>query len=218
VCAGAGPQSRLGGRLCHGNSGNGTSLSRHKIAAFSNRAWNLSHCPLRCTVAAELVTGCSLPHSTICQLPLQCRISTSVTCHATKSWCVERHTKNDLKYITLTHTTCTYWKFKLTKKLKGTNTLPVPPTQKLGGTCLPLVPVVVAPMVALLTSLPNVNFSRLSTLAVALGKPTGVLIGGVQTPPPLNLRFFKTEFAKYMPTIQALLLYSLNPKFSTEKR
>jgi len=61
--------SRLGGRLCHGNSRNGTSLSRHKIMASSNRAWTMSHCPLRCTVAAELVTGCSLSHSTICKLP-----------------------------------------------------------------------------------------------------------------------------------------------------
>jgi len=43
--------------------------------------------------------------------------------------------------------------------------------------------------VDLLTSLPNVNFSRLSTLAVALGKLTGVPRGGVQTP-PLNLQNF----------------------------
>jgi len=99
----------------------------------------VSHCPLRCTVAAELVTGCSLSHSTICKLPLQCRISTGVTRHATKSWCVERDTKNDLKYITLTHTTCTYWKFKLIKKLRGTNTLLVP-QPKSWGTCLPRSP------------------------------------------------------------------------------
>jgi len=42
ACAGAGPQSRLGGRLCRGNSGNGTSLSRHNITASINRAWNMS--------------------------------------------------------------------------------------------------------------------------------------------------------------------------------
>jgi len=42
ACAGAEPQSRLGWRLCRGNSGNGTSLSRHNITASSNRAWNLS--------------------------------------------------------------------------------------------------------------------------------------------------------------------------------
>ena len=65
-----------------------------------------------------------------------------------------------------------------------------------------------------MTSGPNVNFSRLSTLAVALGKPTGVPRDGVQTA-PLNLRFFKIEFTKYRPIVQALLLNSLNPKFST---
>jgi len=33
-----------------------------------------------------------------------------------------------------------------------------------------------------LTSLPNVNISRLSTLAVTLGKPTGVPRGGFKPP------------------------------------
>ena len=50
---------------------------------------------------------------------------------------------------------------------------------------------------------------------IALGKATGVPRGGVETPPPLNRQnFFLIVFAKY--TVQALLLYSLKPKFSTE--
>ena len=47
----------------------------------------------------------------------------------------------------------------------------------------------------------------------SLAYPDGELGG---SNPPLNLqKFFNCEFAKYTPTVQALLLYSLNPKFST---
>ena len=60
-----------------------------------------------------------------------------------------------------------------------------------------------------LTSLPNADFSRLSTLTVALGKPTGVPRGGVQTPPIESSEFFLNCVCKiYCPSSAPILMKS----------